>query len=623
MNGIDVPAQIAPTGSLRPRLTGRRLIFWTLTASIMATVITAMATVLGGNGLTVAEVGMLVLFALNTPWVVIGFLNALIGLIVIHGSRDPVRAVLPVVRPQGDEPITERTAIVMPVYNEVAERVFRHLQAVVQTLDETDQADAFDIFLLSDTQDPEIAAEEEARFRQWHAEDPRPERLHYRRRTDNAGHKTGNLREFCDTWGDRFTHMVVLDADSVMSGEAIVRLVRYMQKNPSLGILQSLPVGLPSASAFARIFQFGMRHGMRAYATGGAWWQGDEGPYWGHNAVLRLAAYRDHCVLPRLPGKPPLGGEILSHDQVEAVLMRRAGYEVRVLPEEGGSFEENPPTLPDYLKRDLRWCQGNMQYLKLLHLPGIRPLGRLQLVLAILMYVAAPLWLGFLILGFSQAVSGALMPSAAAATSAVAIAVPELAIGLFLVMISMTLAPVLFGVADVLLDRHKRQAYGGGAAVVRGTAAQIAFSVLLGPVLSVAHSIFIIGLFFGRTARWDAQIRDGHRISVRQAAAGLWPQTLAGMAIVAILAAAAPSVLPWAAPICSGLLLSIPFACITSSPAFGRWLQRIRLCATPEERQPPPEVRMLGLHAGAAGAVSAGPEPHPVAEPAAVRVSPS
>ena len=623
MNGTDVPAQAAPNGSLRPRLRGRRLVFGTLVLSIMAAAVATMATVLGSNGLTIAEAGMLALFALNTPWVVIGFLNALIGLIVLHTSRDPIGAVLPIARPAGDEPITERTAIVMPVYNEVAERVFRHLQTVVETLDDTDQAGAFDIFLLSDTQDPEIAAEEEERFARWRSHDRRPERLHYRRRTDNAGHKTGNLREFCDTWGDRFTHMVVLDADSVMSGEAIVRLVRYMQKNPALGILQSLPVGLPTASAFARIFQFGMRHGMRAYATGGAWWQGDEGPYWGHNAILRLAAYRDHCALPRLPGKPPLGGEVLSHDQVEAVLMRRAGYEVRALPEEGGSFEENPPTLPDYLKRDLRWCQGNMQYLKLLHLPGIRPLGRMQLVLAILMYVAAPLWLGFLILGFTQAVSGTLMSPAMAATSAVAIALPELAIGLFLVMISMTLAPVLFGVVDVLLDPRKRQAYGGGAAVVGGTATQIAFSVLLGPVLSVAHSIFIIGLFFGRTARWEAQVRDGHRISVRQAAAGLWPQTLAGVVIVAILASVAPSVLPWAVPICSGLLLSIPFACITSSPAFGRWLRRIRLCTTPEERDPPPEVRMLGLLSGVQAAASLESEPHQVAEPVAMRVSSS
>ena len=186
--------------------------------------------------------------------------------------------------------------------------------------------------------------------------------------------------------------MLPLDADSLMSGDQIVRLTRMMQAHPKIGILQSLVVGMPSSSAFARIFQFGMRHGMRSYTMGQAWWVGDCGPFWGHNALVRIKPFHEQCDLPMLPGKPPLGGHVLRHDQVEATLMRRAGYEVRVLPEERGSWEENPPTMLEFARRDVRWCQGNMQYLKLLDLPGLYPMSRFQLVWAILMFIGIPAW---------------------------------------------------------------------------------------------------------------------------------------------------------------------------------------------------------------------------------------
>ena len=186
--------------------------------------------------------------------------------------------------------------------------------------------------------------------------------------------------------------MLPLDADSLMDGATIVRLARIMEAHPKLGILQSLVVGLPSQSAFARLFQFGMRQGMRPYTMGSAWWAGDCGPFWGHNAMVRIAPFAEHCHLPVLPGQPPLGGHILSHDQVEATLMRKAGYEVRVLPQECGSWEENPPTVLEFTRRDLRWCQGNMQYFKLLGFPGLLPMSRFQLTWAILMFLGIPAW---------------------------------------------------------------------------------------------------------------------------------------------------------------------------------------------------------------------------------------
>ena len=593
----DIVPAAAPSARLpvdHGRLRSRRRLLLVLVLATIAGLIALMGGVLGANGLTALDIGMLVCFALGTPWVVIGFYNAAIGFLIRTVSADPKARTLPLADLPDDAPIRTRTAIVVPAHNERPERVFRHLNALYQTLKTTGEADAFDLFVLSDSTDPAIAAEEEERFAAWQATDAEPWRLHYRRRARNTGHKVGNLREFLGRHGAEFDFMVVLDADSVMSGRAVLRLVRAMQANPRLGILQNLTVGLPTLSPFARIFQFGMRHGMRSFATGAAWWQGDESAYWGHNAIVRIAPYQAHCLLPTLPGRPPLGGEILSHDQVEATLMRRAGYEVRVLPDEDGSFEENPPTLPAYAVRDLRWCNGNMQYLRLLGLPGIRALGRLQLVLAILMYVGSPLWLGFLGFGFLQA---ATLPrlDAQAAPGLAEIADLSLGLGLFIGMMALILAPMMFGLAEVLASRRRRRAYGGAGAVLAGTLTQVVFSALLAPTMAIAHTIFIAGLLVGRRIRWDAQDRDGHRVGLGEAARGLWPQTSLGIVWTAALAWQAPGLLPWMAPVLIGLIGAIPLAVVSSSPALGRWMARVGLCAMPEERSPPTEVLLAGI----------------------------
>ena len=573
----------------------RRWIFAVLVVATMALLIFGMARILGQDGLTPVEIAMLAVFALNLPWLTIGLWNAIIGLAIWHLSRDPVGFIFPAVRHgRGDVPLKGRTAIVMPIHNEEPQRVFRHLRALVESLDATGQADAFDIFVLSDTQDRDVSKEEAVRFGIWKASDHRPERLHYRRRPRNEKHKVGNIRDFLDRWGDSYDYMLVLDADSLMSGEAVLRMTRVMEATPGLGILQTLVTGLPNASPFARIFQFGMRHGMRTYTMGSAWWQQDQGPYWGHNAILRLAPFRDHCKLPQLPGKPPLGGDVLSHDQVEAVLMRRAGYEVRVLPDEFGSYEENPPTLPDFVKRDLRWCQGNMQYTKLLGMNGLLPLGRVQLLLAILMYMTAPLWFTFLFLGFGQAIVGGGSPMWPDLMSGLPAPGDNAAVTFFIILMAITFAPKLAGFADVLLSRGALRAYGGLPRFAGGMLVETVFSVLLSPIMALAQSIFIIGLFLGRKIAWDAQARTSRSISLREALRGLWPQTLLGVVAAATLIAFVPSVLPWAVPILAGLLLAIPFAVISSWERPGQWLVRAGLCAIPEEREIPDVLSAAG-----------------------------
>ena len=253
--------------------------------------------------------------------------------------------------------------------------------------------------MLSDTSDLALAAIERRHVTEFaNAWRGRIE-VTYRRREDNVAFKAGNIRDFCDRWGKDHDFALVLDADSLMTADTVLRMVRIMQADAKLGILQSLVTGMPSSSAFARIFQFGMRLGMRSYTIGSAWWQADCGPYWGHNALVRLEPFMTFCHLPILGDNALIPGHVLSHDQVEAVLMRRAGFEVRVLPEEGGSFEQNPPTLIEFIRRDRRWCQGNMQYWHFLMLPDLQPVSRYQLMFALLMFLGSPAWIGLLVLG--------------------------------------------------------------------------------------------------------------------------------------------------------------------------------------------------------------------------------
>jgi membrane glycosyltransferase len=556
----------------------RRMLFLALSLASMVALIAAMHRLLATNGLTALEFVQLVCFALTTPWASMGFWNAVIGFAILRLAPDPAAYVNPALSRAGpQDPITARVALTLFVRHEQASAVIGRLRLMREELERTGHGRHFHFFLLSDSAIPEYCAEEERLFAKFRSEDPRPEELIYRRRPLNVGFKAGNMRDFCERWGDDYDIFIPLDADSLMTAEALLRLVRVMQSNPTLGILQTLVVGAPATSFFTRAFQFGMRQGMRTYTTGAAWWQGDCGPFWGHNAAIRMAPYRDHCRLPKLSGGPPLGGDILSHDQVEAVLMRRAGWEVRVLSEEGGSWEQNPPALPDFIKRDLRWCQGNMQYFRLLNMPGLLPLSRIQLVLAILMYVGAPAWMGFIITATAQA----FFPSAGTEPYPV-----DLGIGLLIASMGMVLAPKLFGILDILVQRRARQGYGGGFRVLLGAFVEFLFSSLLAPVVSLAETIFMIGLCFGRRILWESQRREGYRVPWISAAKGLWPQTLFGAALTAALAIAAPGSIAWASPLLLALLLSIPLAVATSSPSMGEASVAIGLCAIPEERDP-------------------------------------
>ena len=573
-----------PTGLQDKRtLATRRAIFVALNAATLAALTWGIAQAFSAGGWSTSDIVIMTCFLVGAPWTVMGLWNALFGIWLLHGRRNGLEVVAPhLAAMEHTGPLTTRTALAMTLRNEDPTRSLQRLAEMRRSLDATGHGAHFDIFILSDTTDPEIAAQEEHLFTLSQA-DLGGARAIYRRRARNTGFKAGNVREFLLNQGRAYDLYLPLDSDSLMSGDTIVRMARVMEAHPRLGILQSLVVGSPAESAFARIFQFGMRHGMRSYTMGATWWQSDCGPYWGHNALIRADAFRRHCRLPVLPGKPPLGGHIMSHDQVEAALMRRAGYEVRVMPVETESWEDNPPTLMDFTKRDLRWCQGNMQYWPLLRMNGLRPTSRFQIFAAIMMYFGAPAWMLMTLAAATKMIDG----DAGGIDLAFGIA-------MFFIMFAVSLVPKLMGLLDIALTPGGAARYGGRARFAISGLVEALFSILMAPIVAFRVTLFLIGLAFGRSIIWGAQNRDAYRLTWGDAARGLWPQMAFGTVLfVSIATLAGMATLPWAMPMLLGLLIAIPFAVLTAHPAVGRWAQRIGLCAIPDEVDVPESLAHL------------------------------
>jgi len=570
-------------------ISGRRLVFAVLFAATMAGMLALAALALTPRGFGVIDMTLLALFAVTLPWMVAGFWNAVIAFTIVHFSADPVAAVMPIAaRIRGDEPVTTATAILLCIRNELPERMIRNLEPMLAGLAASGYGERFNLFVLSDTSDSGIASAEEACFATLASRWRDRIAIVYRRRAVNTGYKAGNIREFCDQWGSEYDFAVTLDADSVMSADAVLRLVRIMQADLKLGILQGLVVGLPSTSAFARVFQFGMRLGMRSYTIGSAWWQGDCGPYWGHNAVLRLRPFIDHCALPVLSNDGVEDRHILSHDQIEAVLMRAAGYDVRVLPEEDLGWEENPPTLIEFIRRDLRWCQGNMQYWSFLSLPRLKPVSRYQLALAIVMFIGSPAWIGLFVLG----------TLAVACTDTAADFIrADASAALFVCVLVMWFAPKIVSIIEILSRSRLRRAFGGAGLFIINCAIETVYSLLLCPILWFGHTIFLAGLLFGREVGWMGQTRDDHAVPFALALRNLWPHTLFGWASLLLLALTQPAAIPYALFLCGGPALAIPFAMLTAWPRLGSLAARFGIGRLPEETSRPAVLLSLALPA--------------------------
>ncbi len=569
-------------------VTARRTIFAVLFAATMAGSLWLAALALAPGGFGILDVAALILFTVTLPWMIAGFWNAVIGFMIMRFNDDPAMVVLPPnARVRGDEPVTASTAILLCIRNELPLRIIRNLEPMLSGIDALGYGERFHLYVLSDTSDADLAVKEEAHFSELALRWGDRIAVTYRRRTVNTGYKAGNIREFCEQWGSRHEFAVTLDADSFMTADAILRLVRIMQADPRLGILQGLVVGLPSTSLFARIFQFGMRLGMRSYTIGSAWWQSDCGPYWGHNAVLRLKPFIEHCDLRILQDRKQ-ERHILSHDQIEAVLMRSAGYHVRVVAQEDLGWEENPPTLLEFMRRDLRWCQGNMQYWRFLALPNLKPVSRYQMMLAIMMFIGSPAWIGLLLLATIALVSF---------DGPARFIRPDAGNALFAWVLVMWFSPKIASAVDLLLRRDVCRKFGGGGRIIVSFAIETVYSVMLCPILWISHTIFLVGLLFDHEIGWIGQVRDDHAVPFRSALASLWPQTLIGCIALGLVSATQPAALPYVLLLAGGPALAVPFAMLTAWPPLGRLAARIGIGRLPEEIATPEALLRLSLPA--------------------------
>ena len=523
-------------------------------------------------------------FALTLSWIAQAAASAIAGLI-------PRRRLS--LAPAG-QPLA-RTALVMPIYNEDPRRTAAALQAMGESLHAHATDGAFEIVMLSDSTLADAWIRETQSVRGLRAALAPTVPVWYRRRWKNVGRKAGNIQEFVERWGGRYEYMVILDADSLIDGETMVWMVRAMMADVTLGLIQTTPRLVGRMSLFARLQQFAGRVYGGVIARGVAAWAGDDGNYWGHNAILRITAFASSCGLPQLPGRKPFGGHILSHDFVEAALMRRTGWKVRMADECGGSYEESPPSLVDVAIRDRRWAQGNLQHAKVVGAAGLRWHSRMHFAFGIMSYLSSPLWLMLLLIGLALAVQGQLRgPSYFHSTIQLFPSWPRFdskrMLSLFMFSMAVLFTPKLLGFLGTLIGRRARRPL-GFIRLTFGTALEVVLSALFAPVQMLLQSRYVAEIVLGRDAGWSSQQREEGRVTWHDAWRFHWGHTLAGALLGVTFWFLSRQLFWWLSPALLGMLMSIPLSVISGSLRAGRWLARIGLLATPEELQVPDIVR--------------------------------
>lgn len=549
-----------------------------------------MATVLPHQGSTGLEIAILLCAFVLFAWILVGFWTAILGFwVLLFGDKYKLKSA---VLQHAELPVDVRTAIVMPICDEDVARCFAGLQVVVESLvQDPVQAKQFDVYILSDSGDPDRAVDEECAWADLCRELDAFGRIFYRRRRARIKRKSGNIADFCRRWGADYQYMIVLDADSIMTGETIIKLAHMMQENPSAGLIQTTPLAVNGHSPLARVQQFATRVYGPMFCAGLHFWHLDNAYYWGHNAIIRIAPFMAHCALARLPGEGGMGGEILSHDFVEAALMRRAGWGVYLTYDLPGSYEELPPTLLDELRRDRRWCQGNMQHIRLLFSDRLAPAHRALFANGIMAYASALLWFVFLLLSSTEVVMEALrplnyFPEPGALFPVWPVWRPLWAISLFVATMVVLFLPKVLAWLRIL-GRGETRAYGGFWALTGSVLLEIVLTTLLAPVRMLSHTRFVLTTLMGRAVRWTSQQRADTAIE--------WSSALryhgSGMALAllwgGIIYWANPAFLPWLLPIIFALLVA-PAVCVFSSQAsLGRGLAGYGLARIPEENAPP------------------------------------
>ncbi|WCT74002.1 glucans biosynthesis glucosyltransferase MdoH [Sphingomonas naphthae] len=538
------------------------LIGATACATIFASVWTTGAA--AEDGLQLSEVLLILLVLPLFAWITFSFVQAVAGFICLATGTG--HEMIPL--PTGRRP-KSRAAILMPIHNEGANEVMSRVAAMIRSLEKTAGGDMFDIFILSDTTDQEIRRAEAIAWAALAGDSKVP--LYYRLREKNVGRKPGNIADWVRRHGGGYEQMIVLDADSLMGGPTMVRMVTAMEANSGTALIQTMPVVAGARTLFARWQQFSARLYSPVSSAGLMWWSGSEATFWGHNAIIRTRAFAEGCGLPDLSGPAPFGGAILSHDLVEAALLRRQGWAVHMveLPE---SFEEFPPTPIDHAIRDRRWCQGNIQHLRLLTTPGLHWVSRLQLLMGASSYMIAPLWMLLI-------VAGALVPNQGGIAW---FETPGMSRVLFFTVL-LLLGPKLMGLVWTLIDNERRRSFGGTDRILASAVVEMPLAIVMAPVTMVTHLIMLWQIARGRAAKWSAQRRDAHRLEAGEAFSFYRVHMVVGALVLATMMWSGHS-LWWTAPVALGLIGAPIFAMIASRRDWGLVLAREGLFVTPEER---------------------------------------
>jgi len=593
------PPRAVPLGKPPWRHAGRarRLLLLALVLAQTWVATSFMTAVLPYHGAHKLELALLVLFAVLFAWISAGFWTAMMGFWVLISGRDR-HAISGSAEPDQPLPAQARTAILVPICNEDVSRVFAGLRATYDSLARAGVREHFDFYILSDTSKPDVRIAELDAWLNLCREVDGFDHIFYRLRRHRIKRKSGNVADWCRRWGSQYRYMVILDADSVMSGACLKRLVQLMEANPGAGIIQTAPRAAGRESLYARIQQFATRVYGPLFTAGLHFWQLGESHYWGHNAILRVAPFMKHCALGSLPGKGALSGAIMSHDFVEAALMRRAGWAVWIAYDLPGSFEEMPPTLLDELKRDQRWCQGNLQNFRLFFTQGLHPAHRAVFMTGVMAYLSAPLWFAFLVLSTAMlAVSLKIEPQYF--TEPYQLFPnwpewhPEWALRLFGATASLLFLPKILSAVLILFTRTELRLHGGPGKLLLSLAGEMIFSALLAPVRMLFHTRYVLGALFGFAVQWKSPPREDAATPWIEAIKRHGFGTLLGLGWAGYVYTLHPEFLGWLLPVAGSLVIAVPVSVWSSRAALGRWFRARRLFLIPEESFPPRELRWL------------------------------
>lgn len=519
--------------------------------------------------MTPIQLVFLVLSTITFAWISVGTLSAALGFLPLFAGEKA--DTIPIPKAEGP-PLEKRTALLFPVYHEDPAAIAGVISAISEELASLGHAAAFDVFVLSDTRGAEAGMREEAAFAELAKALAGVVAVHYRRRIENTGRKAGNIEDWVKRFGGAYDFFVIFDGDSIMSGVALVRLARAMEADPAAGLIQTVPKLIGGRTLLQRLMQFAANVYGPLTAAGLAFWSKDQGNYWGHNAIIRTRAFASTAGLPHLPGPPPFGGHILSHDFVEAMLLQRAGWGVHMAPSIEGSYESMPPGLTDLIVRDRRWSQGNLQHLALLGRRGVPGMGRLHLFMGAMAYIMSAIWAGSLAVGLVLALqSQQILPSYFTDSKTLfpiwPVIDPGAAMRLFLATMAVVLLPKALGLALELKRAHRARELFGTPRAVAGVATETFYSMLFAPIMMMTQTAAVLQIFVGRDAGWKAQRRDGATIELGEAMRFHWPHMLVGVVVTIVCWETSPGLLVWMAPVVLGLVLSGPLNWMTSQPA--------------------------------------------------------